>query len=429
MQLTTRVSPLLAVAAFNIMQQTRAQEGFGLLTVLTWTIAGSSVYDNVAQKSCGGLYSTNLSRVAVISSTLYGNIAANGSGGGVLAAYNGAVTIFNSTLYGNTASKGGGGVHAQNVSEVLINSSTLHGNTARKHGGGVYASGDSWVTGTSSTLYGNTARLAGGGLCAILNATVTVKNSRILDNRALNGSGGGLLAVGQAVLTISDGCSIANNSCTGGVGGGAAAGISVEDLDKLQFGTMGRLSGDAALGWTGYDSTASVTVSGSSLTNNTSNRAGGGALAVVSRAVMSLVNGTSVVGNRAINGSGGAVMVMGSALFEADGTVTFAENNVPRGFVGSTIVVFDKADVSLPSHGPLTKCSGGVYLGRTPCGTGEVKQHDVCVCCPSHTFSFGNSSCTPCPPNAVCPRASIIEPMAGYWSSSPTSIQLHRCPL
>lgn len=91
--------------------------------------------------------------------------------------------------------------------------------------------------------------------------------------------------------------------------------------------------------------------------------------------------------------------------------------------------VFGNANLSLPTHGNLTKCSNGVYLGRTPCKDGEFLQYDACTCCPPHTFGCGNNSCTRCPNNAVCPGASIVEPLPGFWSSDPTSVQMHRCPL
>jgi hypothetical protein len=123
------------------------------------------------------------------------------------------------------------------------------------------------------------------------------------------------------------------------------------------------------------------------------------------------------------------VFLTGAASFEADSTVLFEGNTVPQGFVGSTLVAFENSSVALPSHGSLTKCNSSVYLGRTPCGSGETLQHDVCMCCPPHTFGFDNTGCSPCPANAACQGASIVEPLPGFWSSGPNSIQMHRCPL
>jgi hypothetical protein len=175
---------------------------------------------------------------------------------------------------------------------------------------------------------------------------------------------------------------------------------------------MGRLDVTAADVGRG-NSSARVTISGSRITNNTSNGGAGGGLAVVAESAVTLLSGTRVEGNTA-NSSGGAVMVMGNASFQVDDTVVFERNSVPRGFVGSVIVAFDNSSITLPTHGDVTKCSGGVYLGRTPCGVGEFLQHDVCVCCPPHTYSFDNN-CSSCPDNAECLGANIVQPLPGYF--------------
>lgn len=184
------------------------------------------------------------------------------------------------------------------------------------------------------------------------NGIVTLTKCHVSGNRAMNGSGGGLAAVGQVVMTINDDCIIANNSCTSGVGGGISVGMFAEGL---RFGSMGRLDVDTAA--LGRDhSSAHVVISGSHITNNTSNGGASGRLAVVANLAVTLLNRTRIIlvrlvlpsmieGNTA-NSSGGAVLVMGSASFEADTTVFWFANSVPRGFVGSTLVVFENA--SLP---------------------------------------------------------------------------------
>jgi hypothetical protein len=226
------------------------------------------------------------------------------------------------------------------------------------------------------------------------------------------------LFVYEAVVLTINGCSIVNNICMGGVGGGLSIGA---DVEAIKVGGMGRLEEEAASGGRANYSTR-VTISHSTIANNTRHRGAGGGLAAVSESVVRLSVGTMVVGNRAINSSGGAVMLMGNASFQADNTVVFDNNSVPRGFVGSTIVAFDSSTLSLATKGHLTRCRISVYLGRTPCGEGEVLQHDVCMCCQPHTFGFGNNTCTKCPDNAVCPGASIVEPLPGFWSSSNTSV-------
>jgi hypothetical protein len=337
------------------------------------------------------------------------------------------VSIDGSSISGNVANTSGGGLFAANVADMSITNSSVYDNHASRFGGGLQAQDGVDAVIFSTIIQGNTAEYAGGGIDAYGNLTLVLGNSsRIHSNQALHGSGGGISVAGAVVLNISAGYSIANNSCTKGVGGGISVGMVMEGL---RFGAMGRLDADQNAADVGRgDSSDRVTISDSNITNNTSNGGAGGGLAAVAASTLTLVNGTRVERNTA-NSSGGAVMVMGSASFQVDDTVVFEQNSVPRGFVGSTIVAFDNSSIALPSRGDVTKCSGGVYLGRTPCGVGEYLQHDVCVCCPPHTFSFTNSNCSSCPANAECIGASIVQPLPGYWSSSPTSIQMHRCPL
>jgi hypothetical protein len=172
-----------------------------------------------------------------------------------------------------------------------------------------------------------------------------------------------------------------------------------------------------------------VTISDSTVSNNTSTGSPGGGLAVGRNGSIELVDGTVVSKNSAVNSSGGGVVLLGSGTLHADGSVVFVDNFVNRGSVGSTIAAFDNSTLNLTLRGDLTKCSAGVYLGWSTCEAGQFMQHDVCVCCPPHTFSFTNASCEPCPGNGNCSGGSLVQPVPGYWSSAPTSVQMHRCPL
>ena len=420
-----------------IVQGNRASRGGGLFVAgdAEVAIAGGSVIDgNIVASIGGGLFVGATASIEISGgSRVRGNIA-NMHSGGVYVTEGANVTITDSSVHGNVAHDGGGGMLVQGTSKVAIINSSIHSNIGRrdgdkKCGGGLYLAGYAAVDITNnSRVCNNSVSGGGGGICAGENATLAImQHSIITHNRALNGSGGGLMLWDNAVMNVSNGCIIANNSCAYGAGGGISVGIN---LDEFKFGGLGRLEHDSRLMQNNF--TTHVRISGSTVANNTSNNGAGGGLAVASRCIVSL-SGTNVSGNRVTGGSGGAVMLTDHALLNADGTTVFANNSVPAGYVGASIVAFGNSDLLLPEHGMHTKCSSGVYLGRTPCGKGELLQYDVCVCCPPHTFSFGaanaGSSCTKCPPNAACPGGSFVEPLPGYWSSSPTSIQMHRCPL
>jgi hypothetical protein len=400
----------------------------------TFTLSGgSSITNNTSGSRGGGLYVNGTARVALSGgSSISHNTAAN-TGGGVGGTHNVSVTLTGgSSISNNVAGAGGGLFLMQGPTINITGGSSVHGNRALMTvGGGVYC----WIGKIyldNSMWHDNSAGLNGGGGYMDKATFGLANNSSLHSNRALHGSGGGVFIFG-GVLIIRDGSSIVNNSCTPGVGGGVAAGVwvfkekSSNPVGTFSFGSMGRLVAQEGASDDIYNSR--VMISNSIVANNTSNGAAGGGFAIASWSVIALANGTKVLGNRAFNGSGGAVLLMGNATLQADGTVVFQNKSGSRGFVGSAIVAFEDANVSLPTRGQLTKCNTSVYLGTATCAIGEVLQHDVCNCCPPHTFSFANSSCTQCPPNAACPGASVVEPLPGFWSSAPTSIQMHRCPL
>jgi hypothetical protein len=65
----------------------------------------------------------------------------------------------------------------------------------------------------------------------------------------------------------------------------------------------------------------------------------------------------------------------------------------------------------------------------TKCGVGDVtvSSGDTCQTCGQGYFSFNptNSTCDICVPDAECEKSTVL-PVAGFWTSSPRSTQMHR---
>jgi hypothetical protein len=309
----------------------------------------------------------------------------------------------------------------------------VHINVARNDsGGGVAVVANASVTlSDHSTIHNNTALKSGGGVVVGDNASVTISNqSQVHNNKALNGSGGGLLVTQWARVRISGNCRIVGNSCSSRTGAGG--GISVGLLgDNINFGDKGlRRRGADVVGPDSEWSKAYVEVSNSTVGNNTSYLCAGGGLAVATSGTIELTNGTQVVGNRAVNSSGGGVVLLDKASLKVDSSVAFIGNGVNRGYIGAAIAALDSSNLLLPLSGSITKCSAGVYLGRTPCEEGETLVNDVCTCCQRHTYSFDNTTaCELCPRNGNCSGGSLVEPIPGFWQSSYRSVEMHRCPL
>ena len=389
--------------------------------------ARSSVHNNDAVNGLGGgLYLRWGASVLLTYGSIVMDNAVEAAGGG-LAVDSSIVTLSGgSIIQGNTAWLDGGGLHVYNSDVTITGGSAVQGNTAQQSGGGLYLLGSSLTVTGGSHVEGNSAAWSGGGLGIVESSLNLTGGSRVHGNRVLKGMGGGLDVRTKSRVTISNHGTVSNNSCLGGVGGG----IAVDTAKPAKFDLRGRTIADAdELDYFIVDYEYNilyslVSISSSTVANNTSNGSAGGGLAVGGYGSVELVDNTVLLRHSAVNSSGGGVVLLSNGTLRADDTALFVNNVVGKGYVGSTIATFGNSSLDLPRGGHLTKCTVGVYLGWSTCKVGETQQHDMCVCCPQHTFSFTNVSCEACPRNGNCSGGSLVQPLPGYWSSAPTSVQI-----
>lgn len=213
----------------------------------------------------------------------FSNNAGAGHGGGMFLDSGtwrrGVVTLDGVRFEGNTAREGGGGLAAFSSLDVTATDCAWVGNTAL--GGGVDCQGGGLLVMSeagsavlrNATFEGNAALsptdTGGGGGAAFFGANASLLFSRVLSNSA-QGDGGGLLFSGGTRLLVA-GSTLAGNSITAGSRGGALAAINARN----------------------------VTLSYSSLANNTVSLAG--AAAAVSEA--------ATVVTRFLSGEGGAAFL------------------------------------------------------------------------------------------------------------------------
>ncbi|MCX7427700.1 MAG: right-handed parallel beta-helix repeat-containing protein [Planctomycetia bacterium] len=191
-------------------------------------------------------------------------------GGGIYSS--GTLTITNSTLAGNSSSYGGGGIYS--FGTLTLTNSTLSGNSASDEGGiyasdggGIYNGWHGTLTLTNSTLSGNSTSGCGGGI--ISSGTISITDSTISDNSA-GGGGGGIYNNYVGTLTITD-STLSGNSAGGGGG--------IYNSGTLAIATS-TLSGNSGSGGginnVGYNGTASVTITNSTLSGNLGGTGTGG---------------------------------------------------------------------------------------------------------------------------------------------------------
>jgi len=286
----------------------------GTLTITSSTISGS-----VENQTGGGAIANNSGTVKVYGSTLSGNtdtahslVGPVGIGGGAIYS-TGTVDLYNSTITGNKcgafdAYGGGGGIYEKGGT-LNLTGCTLTGNVADNgsgegYGGAIYSKqGSTTVTNCTigTVAQGNTAR-AGGGL-SNSGGSLTVTNSTVSGNTAE--FGGGILSSGPLTVT---GSTISYNTGTlvgGGIeiGSSAAVTISNSTVSNNRGGYGGGIEASGG---------ATISISGSIIANNSATGNGGGIAANWDK--LTLQNST-VSGNSAQNGGGifnGCVYDVGS---------------------------------------------------------------------------------------------------------------------
>jgi len=223
----------------------------GNMTVTKSTISGNSATGAEADQGGGGLFNDG-GEFTVDDSVIENNVAngAAGSGGGILNDA-GTLTVTNTDITNNTSNRAGGGIEA-NVGTTNLDAVLMQGNTtgaAPGNGGGFHITGAGDATITNSQVVANTASAEGGGLWNGA-GTMTISDTRISDNvasgaEADQGGGGVFNAGGTVVMTNG---SVDGNDANGAAGSGGGI---LNDQGSLQ-------------------------VEGTSISRNTSLRAGGG---------------------------------------------------------------------------------------------------------------------------------------------------------
>ncbi len=316
------------------------------VTLTNVTLSGNTSTGAAAGAGGGAIFNagtTTLDTVTVDSNSVTG---AAGNGGGVMNAATGVMTITNGSITNNTATRAGGGIENADGT-ITITGLNLSDNTVSMNpgnGGGLHSGGGT-VTMNDGTVSGNTAAREGGGLWT--NGTMTVNGTMITGNEGQGADatqgGGGLFVdpgMGGAMLTVSD-ATITGNSATGASGSGG--GILNEG--------------------------GTLVISGSTISNNTANRAGG-ALEdnSASGATDVTITDTVMDGNTAGSapGNGGAIHVTGTdAVMVISGSMF--TNNVAvqeggalwAGGAGTTMTVTDSTLDGNEGQGPAADDGGG----------------------------------------------------------------------
>ena len=316
------------------------------------------------------------STVTLSGITLTGGLT-DSYGGGIW--NDGTLTISDAAIVGNTAETGGGIFNSGGT--VNLVRSTVSNNTADWDGGGI--SNDSGVlVVTDSTISDNSLYAegsVGGGISSyfdVAKPTLIVNNSTISGNSAVGvyfGAGGGIYNV-DGYLTVTN-STITDNSVAGAQGGGGGIyngghGATVTDST---------ISGNVAMGESssggGINSWNAITLSNSVLSANVASDKGGGVF--ISADTVTLNNST-LSGNEAALGGGIAISLYGDLILN-NTIVALNQASYPVRDIygdwsgGSNLVGIDPQFVRNPSKG-----SDGVW-GTLDDDYGDLRLADTSI--------------------------------------------------
>lgn len=214
--------------------------------------------------------------------TVSGDTDNNGSGNvQVLKVNTGVVATLNGLIITKGKSIGNGGGIVNNGLLTIMNSTVLD-NSAPSSGGGIYSIGT--LTITNSKISGNSA-VYGGGIYSYYGA-LTVTNSAVSGNSAISSfySGGGGIYSSGGVLTIMS-STISGNSAGGSYGGG---GIYISGTLSMSGSTVFNNSTTFSGGGIN-NSYGTTTVTNSTFFNNSASNTGGG---IINSGTLTLKNDT-----------------------------------------------------------------------------------------------------------------------------------------
>jgi predicted outer membrane repeat protein len=303
-----------------------------------FSITASEISNNTAtNSSAGGLYvyASSVAPVTISGTTISGNSADGGGGGAFLNVNDGAdLSVTGSTFSNNTSTGWGGGLYVttngsyDSDANVTISDTTFNANSSERYGGALELYGNMVASLTNVAMTGNTAPDGGGALYADLwygnysgvgrESSLAISGSTFTGN-STDGDGGALkLDLGDTTPFTMTGSTVSGNDATNAGGGVYVAGggdVAITS-STISDNTSGTYGGGIATEWS---SAASLTITGSTIADNTATGGHGGGLAASNMPVS--ISGSTISGNTS-HYDGGGIKTFYSDLTISSSTIS-----------------------------------------------------------------------------------------------------------
>lgn len=302
--------------------------------------------------------------------TISGGFVPEAPGGGINFKSDGVLSIRSSVISGNSANNGGG-VYSEYDGTIEITASTISGNTALYGPGGGIQNVDGDTTLSSSFVTNNRSYNSGGGLFSPYLGTVTITETEFSGNRVTEaGYHGGALYSGGGDLTIS-GSTITGNTSPGDAGGlynySGVLSISNSSITANEAG----YSGAGVFNYGG-----STSISDSSVSNNVSLYGDGGGISNANGSLT--LTRSTISGNQAVTDGGG--------VSNSSGRIIVVESTLDNNTSGR-----DGGGIATLT-GPVTLTNSTVSTNSANVRGGGVKSDSAAVRLVHSTFTLNNAN-------------------------------------
>ena len=356
----------------------------------SFTMNGGTVTGNKSEKSGGGIYILR-AEATLNGGTISKNEAAD-KGGGI--AISGADVVLNQiTISGNSANEGGavyvnrtstgsGDTLKYYPSTVTINEGTLiTGNKAPSNCGGMLiANKDVVVTMNGGEISKNQSK-NGAGVMTWAGSTFVMKGGKITGHKVA-GNGGGMYISTESTFKMEGGTITGNTAKNGGgayflrsditlSGGSITGNVAKQEVKK----TNGKETTSGGNGAGFYIAGAKVTMCGTSLTYNKTEKGNGGGFAtarasytkngatVYANPVVTITGGT--ISNNTAYNAGGLLTQTGTVTYLRGGTIT--NNKSLKN--GAGVYISTKSELIMTGgrivNNNSEKSAGGIYFYRS----------------------------------------------------------------